>query len=210
MRNQKSKSNNTAKLVVLAILVLALALVLVSGIYARYISSASGSDTVRVAKWSFKIGENDIATTDTMTIDLFSTIKDSDGTSVENDVTGTKVIAPGTSGSFSLDALTNASEVTADYNVKFDVGTTAIPFEFSINGGDWTTAADVDISGTLAAGASTTSAVDVKWRWAFTNGTTANELAERDAADTALGVAQAAGTDTTATVTLTLTATQVD
>lgn len=47
---------------------------LVASSYAKYISSGAGSDTARVAKWSFKVGNNDIVATDTFEFDLFKTI----------------------------------------------------------------------------------------------------------------------------------------
>lgn len=165
----------------------------VSSTFAKYTSSASGSDTVTVAKWQIKVGGTDITQTDTVTFNLFDTIKDNDGTSAETDVVTGK-IAPGTSGSFNL-AIENTSEVTASYNVAFTIPSTSIPFEFSTDGTTWKSTLDASTN-TIASGASTN--VKVYWRWPFTS-------TSGDANDTTIGIA--AGT---VTVTATIIATQVD
>ena len=132
--------NKTMKMILITLLIAMIALVLVSGTYAKYTSSASGSDTARVAKWSFTVGGTDIVAENTFTFDLFKTIKDTDG-KTETDVVSAnadKVIAPGTSGSFDL-VLENKSETSAKYGITYTVTNTAsIPVQFSVNGKDWT------------------------------------------------------------------------
>ena len=64
------------KLSRLAILVLALTMasvMIISGTYAKYTSSATGYDTVTVAKWSIELDGSEIATgsEETISIDLF-------------------------------------------------------------------------------------------------------------------------------------------
>ena len=73
------EKNKTMKMILITLLIAMIALVLVSGTYAKYTSSASGSDTARVAKWSFIVGGADTVTENTFTFDLFKTIKDTDG-----------------------------------------------------------------------------------------------------------------------------------
>lgn len=168
----------------------------VSSTFAKYTSSVSGSDSVTVAKWAIKVNGTDATQTQTATFDLFSTIKDNDGTSEETDVASGK-IAPGTSGSFNL-AIKNESEVTAKYNVGFEVEGATIPIEYSIDGGTTWKASLDDLAETqIAQGA--TANVTVKWRWAF------YVDSAHDTTDTAAGVAAS-----TITVTATITATQVD
>ena len=175
----------------------------VGGTFAKYTSSATGTDSATVAKWSFKVGETDIATTDTFTFDLFKTIKDSDGINNEtemNPVDGS-IIAPGTQGSFDL-VLKNESQVTAQYAIDYTVtNNNDIPVKFSVDGGsNWTSdLADVAASDStkLAANSGTTT-IKVQWKWDF-NGSD-------DSFDTALGI----GGNAVLTVKAEVTATQVD
>lgn len=164
----------------------------VSSTFAKYTSSISGQDTVTVAKWAIEVNDVDAVAQDSVSFDLFSTIKDSDATSAEADVADGK-IAPGTSGAFDL-KIENLSEVTATYNVAFAFSNGAnIPIQYSLDGDDWNASLS-NVANNIAAGGSTT--VKVYWKWPFDG---------NDTTDTALG-AQAP----TLTVTATITATQVD
>ena len=122
----------------------------VGNTFAKYTSTASGSDSAVVAKWSIVYNkditdqEKEIATslgiagTETIKFDLFNTIMGFDGEDLgdeypnkDNDVreaTGdNEIIAPGTSGQFKF-SITNDSDVTASYTVTFNE-------EQKINGG---------------------------------------------------------------------------
>ncbi len=164
--------NRTMKMILITLLITMIALVLVSGTYAKYTSSASGSDTARVAKWSFNVGENDIVAKDTFTFDLFKTITDTDG-KTETDVVSAnadKVIAPGTSGSFDL-VLENKSETSAKYGITYTVTNTAsIPVQFSVNGKDWTdnlaNVVESDTDTKLDAN-NGTKTITIQWKWAY-------------------------------------------
>ena len=208
MNNQRSqRSQRRSSMMVRLVAVLAVTMMFtmcfVGGTFAKYTSSGTGTDTATVAKWSFKVGETDIATTDTFTFDLFKTIKDSDGSNNEtemNPVDGS-IIAPGTQGSFDL-VLTNASQVTAQYAIDYTVtNNNDIPVKFSVDGGTtWTNdLADVAASDStkLAANSGTTT-IKVQWKWDF-NGSD-------DSFDTALGI----GGNAVLTVKAEVTATQVD
>lgn len=164
--------NKTMKMILITLLIAMIALVLVSGTYAKYTSSASGSDTARVAKWSFTVGGTDIVAENTFTFDLFKTIKDTDG-KTETDVVSAnadKVIAPGTSGSFDL-VLENKSETSAKYGITYTVTNTAsIPVQFSVNGKDWTdnlaNVVESDTDTKLAAN-NGTKTITIQWKWAY-------------------------------------------
>ena len=205
MNNQRSqrRSSMMVRLVAVLAVVMMFTMCFVGGTFAKYTSSGTGTDTATVAKWSFKVGETDIATTDTFTFDLFKTIKDSDGINNEtemNPVDGS-IIAPGTQGSFDL-VLTNASQVTAQYAIDYTVtNNNDIPVKFSVDGGTtWTNdLADVAASDStkLAANSGTTT-IKVQWKWDF-NGSD-------DSFDTALGI----GGNAVLTVNAKVTATQVD
>ena len=132
------KDNRTVKFAIIVLALTMIALILVAGTYAKYTSSGSGTDSVKVAKWSFKVGDKDITTaTESFTFDLFKTIKDSDGNANETDVKAGKIIAPGTSGEFSFD-VENTSEVNAKYSLSYTVTNDGnIPVEFSVDDGPW-------------------------------------------------------------------------
>ncbi len=179
-----------------------------SSTFAKYTSSATGSATATVAKWSIKYNGTQLAATSapTVTFNIFDTIKDT-ALATEDDVINNKV-APGTSGSFAIADILNDSEVTANIGVKVkavDNGSN-IPIKFykdsamtqpitvTPNTTYFVEAQDVD------AGQSATGAT-IYWAWDFT--------ANGDANDTALGIA-AQGTAPTYTITLEIVANQVD
>ena len=192
------KNNKTVKFMALVLFVTILAIILVSGTYAKYTTSATGSDTATVAKWSIKLGDEDIAksTEKTFTIDLFSTITNTDGSEEKNvKKTDGTLIAPGTMGSFTLASLKNESEVNAKYSVTYTLkNESGVPLEFTTNKddesswkSDFTT---INVSNEALAMDATATTATVYWRWAFTKDTA------RDTSDTTLGT-------TTPTVTLT-------
>ena len=173
----------------------------ISGTFAKYVSTSTGTDSARVALW--KVELEDAAIADTFTFDLFNTVKDSNVTDNETDVKageGETIIAPGTSGSFEIN-LENASEVNAEYDIAYTVtNEDDIPVEFKIGEGEWTsdlaTLDATDVEFNMGA----TASVTVQWRWAYY----VNETA--DAADTELGLDGSA----TITVDADVTVTQVD
>ena len=202
MNNTRKRSSMMVRLVAVLAVIMMFTMCFVGGTFAKYTSSATGTDSATVAKWSFKVGETDIAASNEFTFDLFKTIKDSNGTDNETDISpydGT-IIAPGTQGSFNL-VLTNASQVTAQYAIDYTVTNTGnIPVQFSVDGGtNWTNdLADVVASdATKLAANSGTTTITVQWKWVFDG---------NDANDTALGSAATA----TLTVAAAVTATQVD
>ena len=90
MNNTRKRSSMMVRLVAVLAVTMMFTMCFVGGTFAKYTSSATGTDTATVAKWSFKVGETDIATTDTFTFDLFKTIKDSDGINNETEMKTTK------------------------------------------------------------------------------------------------------------------------
>lgn len=192
------KNNKTVKFMALVLFVTILAIILVSGTYAKYTTSATGSDTATVAKWSIKLGDEDIAksTEKTFAIDLFSTITNTDGSEEKNvKKTDGSLIAPGTMGSFTLLSLKNESEVNAKYSVTYTLlNESGVPLEFTTNKDDessWKSDfTAVNVSNEALATDATATTATVYWRWAFTKDTA------RDTSDTTLGT-------TTPTVTLT-------
>lgn len=165
----------------------------VAGTYAKYTANSSFTDQARVAKWDIKL--NDKKMEQSFTIDLFKTIKDSDGINAETDVKAGNIIAPGTQGEFSFN-IKNDSEVNA--NVKMDWSGYAnndnIPIKFkgTITDANGTTSTDWldDITSILttptALGMNETVSVKVEWKWDYES---ADNVDAGDQADTTLGKA---------------------
>lgn len=212
------KKNKTLRLLAITLLLVMIALILVSGTYAKYTSKASGEATARVAKWNFTVGDTKIQTADTFTFDLFETVNDTKDSQTETDVTAAngkdQIIAPGTEGSFDI-VLKNESEVSAKYGITYTVTNTSnIPVEYSVDGGKtWATKLDslnvtADDANTKLAANGGTKTIKVQWKWAYENGkyNDGTEKTADDVYDTTLGTK---GTDTI-TVKAEVTATQVD
>ena len=137
----------------------------VGNTFAKYTSSASGSDVAVVAKWSIDYNNEEISTTNgtskEVTFNLFNTIMGygtdavADENTADDDVRDTTeddktIIAPGTQGAFTF-TITNKSDVTVAYAIDFtavqtgtDTGTGlyTIPIEYSLDGTTWKT--DID------------------------------------------------------------------
>ena len=211
---KKTLSTNKPMRVAMAVLVATmLSACMVGGTFAKYTSSASGSDTATVAKWSFKVGGTDITTESaTFTFDLFDTINDKGNTADESDVADGK-IAPGTAGSFTL-KIENASEVKAKYSIELTetANTSNVPLQYSVDGTTWADSIAELGMGALADKPLNMNATDMKtvyWRWVFEGTTDSGHAGQTDATDTALGVA-AQDTAPQVTITAKVTATQVD
>lgn len=203
------KKNKVLLLGIITVFVAIFSLTLVSGTWAKYTSTVSGTDTAQVAKWAWKVNDQNVvagAAQEALVFDLFNTIKDTDG-AAETDVKE-NLIAPGTSGSFAV-KIENASEVTGKYAIEFTVKQTSatgaeetvtIPLEYSVDGGaNWSptlNAISASDATKLAVGRNAT--VTIKWRWNF-------EGEDNDGTDTNLGLKAPS-----IIVTATLTFTQVD
>ena len=203
MNNQRSqrRSSMMVRLVAVLAVVMMFTMCFVGGTFAKYTSSATGTDSATVAKWDIKVGGTNIATNDTFTFDLFKTIKDSNGTADETDmspVDGT-IIAPGTRGSFDI-VIKNDSQVNATYAIDYTVtNTNNIPVKFSVDGTNWFDDINYLDVRSVAINMGATATVTVQWMWEF-------ERTDGDTQDTTLGSAATA----TLTVAAAVTATQVD
>ena len=185
------------KLAILAMVLTLATTSLVAGTYAKYTTTITGTDTARVAKFDVTAMG---ATAGIATFNLFATINDTLNGEVETDVSGSKLIAPGTTGSFDI-VLVNNSEVTVQYEISFTGDLKTVPLQFSIDGVEWkTTLAEINIDATeIATGTEVTKTV--YWKWVYSSGEAG------DIADTALGTAE---TLAQPSVTATVTFTQVD
>lgn len=160
---KKNKMMRIASVLLVAVLLSTCA---ISGTFAKYATSATGSDTVKVAKWNVAITEKGQTS---FAFDLFETINDTVDSNAETDVKA-GLIAPGTQGSFTI-SLTSDSEVTANYEVDYTVTNTGnIPIKFSVDGGTTWTDDLTDVSGTVAADAELSQDITVQWKWDFGEG----------------------------------------
>ena len=201
MNNTKNRSSMMVRLVAVLAVTMMFTMCFVGGTFAKYTTSGTGTDSATVAKWDIKVGGTNIATNATFTFDLFKTIKDSNGTADETDmspVDGT-IIAPGTRGSFDI-VIKNDSEVNATYAIDYTVtNTNNIPVKFSVDGTNWFDDINYLDVRSVAINMGATATVTVQWMWEF-------ERTDGDTQDTTLGSAATA----TLTVAAAVTATQVD
>ena len=218
------KKNKMMRLAAILLVCVLMTTSVISGTFAKYVSSASGTDTARVAKWDVVYkdnvngGEVDISGNDTVSFDLFNTVYEVDAATAEEHVakgTGTMIIAPGTGGKFAL-TVTNNSEVDASIKLELSESAHALPIEYSLDGttyyADFTeiNTANAAIALKYIGGGTTTKDITVYWRWAFTGDQSTNfKTTQTDLTDTAAGVA-AQDADQTITITATITATQID
>ena len=217
---KKNKMMRIASVLLVAVLLSTCA---ISGTFAKYTSTASGTSTARVAKWSVTVEGTEIGVSPEVTnlaIDLFTTVTDdgtTDGTTDDTNVangSGEVIIAPGTGGRFELN-LANNSEVTAQYSVAWTVveNTNNIPIQYSTDGTNWsdninTLDVAADAGTTIEIGGAAQSKT-VYWRWAFDEDVAGHHASQNDTADTALGIA-AQTSAPKITVKATITFTQVD
>ena len=229
---RKNKMMRAASALMVAVL---LTTCTISGTFAKYVSSETGTDTARVAKWgvvveadSFGMFKTDYETTDTTA--TFSGAYSVSSAEGDRD----KVLAPGTSGSFADIAITGTPEVAVNVEIKPTVAVT----------GDWTVAGDfycpvvVTVGTEEISGLDYTSAaafaeaiadelegksaqyapnkdlgaiynntnLDLAWAWAFEGAAGSKQT---DAKDTALGDKAVAG-DLTISIGVEITVTQID
>ena len=199
------KKNRMMRLAAFLLVCVLLTTSLISGTYAKYVSTATATDTAKVAKWQINVGTVNIAQADTqvITFGLFDTINDTDGSGEEKHVSA-GLIAPGTKGAFDV-TITNNSEVHANIKAALSAKETNgdIPIQYSVDGTTWkANLADLSVDENLAPGAS--AEVKVLWQWVY-------EVDKAgDTADTLLGIAAASGTAPAVEVTMAVTATQID
>ena len=101
---------------ILVAIMLACVIALIGGTYSRYTSTGTASVTATIAKWSVKLGSEDIST-EAKNINVSFVYDD-------NDHVKNGKLAPGTSGYFDVEVDPTGSEVAVDY--AFTVNTDTI------------------------------------------------------------------------------------
>lgn len=213
MEGKKMKKNIAMRVASLILMCTIVSSCFVGSTFAKYTSSATGSSTATVAKWSIKLNGNELAVASpTITFNLFSTVLDTKDENAETDVAPDK-IAPGTKGGFNFGKIKNESEVNATYEIKLAIqktsnvpitltSTPAIssPVEQTIDSvvyNVYTISGTVDMNSEI-------DGPNITWEWPYEPTGT-----RTDADDTQLGI-DAQTTPATLKVIATITVTQVD
>ena len=197
-------NKNLARLAILTLCLTFVSTSLLGGTLAMYTSEVSATATATVADWSIEVEGTEITVNPvpSVTFDLFSTVKEDDTTSKEDDVATGSLIAPGTGGTFTLD-INNLSEVSAKYEIALTAENDGnIPIEYSKDGTNWVTditSLDADLEGELLLTGTTSGSKTIYWKWEYETGD--------DPGDTALGTAD---NKATVTVKADITVTQLD
>ncbi len=193
------KNNRVLRIGLLALVLTLVTASLVSGTFAKYVTTVSGTGTVQVAHWKVQVGPNATYTAGTEigsnSFNLLNTVANATDVATS---TAYKLIAPGTNGKFEIAYDTTGSEVTHDITVNLvNTGANSISelgnLKFTFNNGtNEVTKTASEMSGTTGVeifrkslgtdGGSGT--ITVNWDWPI--GTT---VAENDA-DTDDGKAQ--------------------
>lgn len=97
---------------ILAVVLLLLVVVVGGYTYSRYMSSATANSDATMAKWSVKIGANDLDTYTTSSPLAANLVLDANANVADG------VIAPGRSGKFTVEIDPSDSQVAIDYNIK--------------------------------------------------------------------------------------------
>ena len=232
---KKNKMMRIASVLLVAVLLSTCA---ISGTFAKYVTSETGSDTARVAKWgvaieaeSFGMFEADY-TTDDGQANFTGNYSVSSASGDRDDL-----LAPGTKGSFANIAITGTPEVAVDVAIvatvtvsdnwkdgedKFYCPIVVTVGDKAISGLDYESATDFanaikeEIDGkskqyapnTDLASLYDTTNLDLAWSWAF-EGTAGTKNSQTDVKDTVLGNA-AVSADLTLSIGVNITVTQVD
>ena len=195
------KKNNVMRIASALLVAVLLTTCAISGTFAKYTTTASGSSTARVAKWGFGTGD--------FTFDLFDGTYENVATDAES-----AVIAPGTSDSTTIvfDASGNAAttEVAYTFTAYLEItGNAALidQMQWSLDGTTYKSAEEIEQDFAALFNEETVHQpgtepvegdITIYWKWPFSNG------AEEDTQDTQIG---ANGAEVT--VTIGYTATQV-
>lgn len=205
----------------------------ISGTFAKYTTSSTGTDSARVAKWGFN---------DTSSITLTDLFKNAytdntNGETVKSNETTEDVIAPGTAGSATFDFKYSGATAKPEVAYTFNVSTEGSSctediknnknIQWNLDNGTWGTwdalmtsiqALDGNVADDKYAAGTLPNAFNqnsnehtVSWQWIFDDtsatGATEESIKAQDTIDTAMG-----NKDTLDNVTLkiTITATQID
>ena len=231
---KKNTMMRMASVLLIAVLISTCA---ISGTFAKYVTSDSGSDTARVAKFGVTVEAKNFGMfeADYKTDDKYATFSGAYSVSA-NAGDRFDLMAPGTEGSFANIKITGTPEVAVEVKIVADVkveGNWIVDGDFycpvvvtvgttPISGLDYTSAADfaaaikteIDNKSEQYAPNTELDAIydstnlDLAWAWAFENATGSKQN-QTDAKDTKLGD-RAVAEDLTIFIGVSITVTQID
>lgn len=195
------KKRNLTTLTVIALLLVLLTLIAVSGTYAKYTTSVTGTAQAVVAKWAFSASTDDTnPLVENFEIDLGET-----ATSGYVEANGIKKIYPGATGTITINVDNTDSEVgaTLDVDATAKAGSVFTKGQFTFEKpavtGEGVTGDDTN-GYVIPAGKTATATVT--WTWEY------DESEDADAEDTDVG--EAADGEATTLIDLVVTGIQVD
>ena len=214
------KKNYVMRFAAVLLVLVLLSTCVVSGTFAKYVTTDTATDTARVAKWGV-----------TVNVEASNAaVLDTDGGALETEIitnTG-ELLAPGTKGTFATVTVDGEPEVTVSVAHVATVTLTGwevagayyCPVVVKVNGTPVAAGSDADdfaakIKAAIEAfnDAEVTTeeeleqSITVTWEWAFETGETPEEKEENNEKDTALGDL---ATAPSITVAITTTVTQID
>ena len=224
------KANKIMRVASVLLVAVLLTTCAISSTFAKYVTTASGSDTARVAKWGVSITVPGTMFSDSYkdTATTYTANETGDTITVQADTQGTKILAPGTNGTLANLAVTGTPEVDVTVTYTADLVLTNwkigeneyCPIVFTVAGntiqmgGEINTVAKLEtavenaiaaVTNTYNTNTNLSTVVNddlvVTWAWAYSG---------NDVNDTALGNAAAAGNAATISLTVNATITQVD
>ena len=186
------KKNRMMRLASILLVCVLLTTSVISGTFAKYTTTASGTSTARVAKWGFN--------TETITVELFAKqYKDPSDTDITVNSSET-VVAPGTKNEVTITLIPDAQVAPeVDYHFEASVASGSSNADllnklvWKFNGGSELTFSQLQTAIATAyndnyeAGNLPAKTFTVSWEWPFEVGADDAEIAANDAADTTLG-----------------------
>lgn len=220
-----AKKNNALRAASTLLVAVLLSTCAISGTFAKYVTTGSGSDSARVAKWGVEIATTGATFAETYAAD------DDRFTLDTNTVVSTEdVVAPGTSGEVAAFTITGIPETACRLSFVGDMelgdnwvdaeGNYYCPIEITVRGTHFSglnydsadefedavnakiTEFSADYKAGTDFGAFGDIAPEISWRWPFESG--------NDVKDTYLGNQAAAGNAATISLSVSATVTQID
>lgn len=183
------KNTNLSKTVGLLLVLTLLALIAISGTYAKYTTSVSGNATAVIAKWDIKFTNGDSTISNDFNIDLAKTMTSSDKANT--------FIQPGSEGSFKV-KVTNDSDVTAVVVATVSDNSSTIfkngQFTLTVDGNTAAEGVEVAPNGSKE--------VTITWKW---NYEATDDKDTVDVADTTIGTSSDKTAQTICGITLSAT-----
>ena len=210
------KNKSLTKLTAFVLLVTMIALIIISGTFAKYTSEYDGEGTAIVAKWDVTVTDlagREYAADETINLfdvsnvyelkdvtDFTATGTNDTDVADGDDTNGNKaIVAPGTWGKVGFKVNIGATnDVTVRYGVDITALTTELPLQFSTDGTTWKTADEIKTAietkpyaiaekTVQPRAAESSNTVTLYWKWDYEVGSDADTIANNDKADTTLG-----------------------